>query len=176
MSNIEKNLNALKWIIYILAVLIAASPIFLFWAPETSVLFFQNELLEQYGGVSILLPWQKILGFFVASLPAGFLLWALVSLSRLLTLLRGGQWFAESSEIQCRRFAHALLWYVDMQIIHRTLLVLILTATYPVGKKEIYLALSSDDLMTLVPAIFALIFAHIVHLARQQRDELLQIV
>lgn len=175
MSNITRSLTALTYIIYILAFFIAASPFMFFLAPPGST-FIENELLNQYGGIESLVIWQKLLGFFVTSLPAGFLLWALSYLLRLIKALRSGLWFEEISETLCRRFGRALIWYIGMEILHRTLLVLILTATYPAGKKVLHLSVSSNDLMTLLPAIFAIIFAHIVSLGRTQRDELEKIV
>jgi len=176
MSNIEKQLTLFKWVIYNIATIVALTPILLFWSPDSVQPFFQHELIEQFGGTVTLASWQKLLGFFVASLPAACMIWALSALLQLTRLLGEGLWFDMASEIQCRRFAKALLWFVAMEIIHRTLLVLVLTVTNPVGEKHLYVAVSSNDLMTLVPAILTLIFAHMVSLARAQQRELQQIV
>lgn len=175
MAHVTKNLTALTWVIYPLALVIGISPIVFFWVPEGTA-FIEHDLLQLYGGTEQLLMWQKLSGFFVACLPAVFLLWALSYLLRLIKALKSGLWFAEHSETLCRQFGKALMWYVGAQILHRTLLVLILTATYPPGKHELHLSFSNNDLMTLVPAIFAMIFAHIVSLGRAQRDELKQII
>lgn len=175
MSNVTRSLTALTWVIYPLAFVIAISPILFFWIPEGTA-FIEHDLLKHYGGTEQLLMWQKLLGFFVACMPAAFLLWALSYLLRLVNALKSGLWFAEQSENLCRQFGKALMWYVGAQILHRTLLVLVLTATYPPGKHELHLSFSNNDLMALVPAIFAMIFAHIVSLGRAQRDELKQII
>jgi hypothetical protein len=175
MSNVSRSLTALLWIMYPLAVIIAVAPIIIFWVPD-SLPYVKSDLLEEYGGLEHLLIWQKLLGFFVTSLPAALLLWAISHLLRLVRSLKAGQWFHKENEILCRRFGRAIMWFVLVNFFHRTLLVLILTATYPEGKKQLMFSLSSNDLMALVPAIFAVIFAHIVSLGRAQRDELKQIV
>lgn len=175
MSTVTRNLAALTYIIYVLALVIAVSPFLFFWGPD-SWAFIEHDILEQYGGTSVLVMWQKILGFFVTCLPAALLLLALSYLHKLVNALKAGEWFDENSEFLCRRFGRALMWYVGAAIIHRTLLVLILTALYPPGKHELYLGFSNNDLMALVPAIFAMIFAHIVSLGREQREELKQII
>jgi len=174
-STISRNLTALTYIIYTLALIIAVSPIVFFWFPE-SITFMEHDLLREYGGISKLEMWQKLLGFFVTSLPAALLLLALRYLLKLLNALKAELWFEENSERMCRRFGQALLWYVGAEILHRTLLVLVLTATYPPGQHELHLSFSNNDLMALVPAIFAMIFAHIVSLGRAQREELKQII
>jgi len=175
MSNVNRSLTILPYIILPLALLLMTSPFMFFWAPE-GFAFIEHDLLKQYGGTDQLLMWQKILGFFVTCLPAAFLLWALSYLMRLVNALKAGLWFDEQSEALCRSFGRALLWYVGTEIIHRTLLVLVLTATYPPGQHELHLSFSNNDLMALVPAIFAMIFAHLVSLGRAQRDELKQII
>jgi len=175
MANVSRSLTALTYVIWPLAFLIAASPFVFFWLPPDFA-FAKHDLLNDYGGVEHLLIWQKILGFFVTYLPAAFLLWALSYLYRLVGALKSGEWFEEYSEILCHRFGRTLLWYVGVEIVHRTLLVLVLTGANPPGQKQLYLSFSNNDLMALVPAILALIFAHIVSLGRAQREELKQII
>lgn len=175
MSNVARSINILTWVIYLLIPIIMLSPVLFFWAPDGAVLL-ENDIIRQYGGIEELMMWQKLLGFFVTCLPAVFLLWSLKFLLQLLSALKKGLWFDEHSELLCRRFARTLLWYVAMNFVHRTLLVLVLTANYPPGEHHLAISISSNDLMVMVPAIFAAIFAHIVSLARAQNDELTQIV
>jgi len=174
-SNVVRSLVVLPYFIYLLAFFITAGP-FAFFLPPESVDFFQYDLLNQYGGTGKLLTWQKLSGFFVAGIPALLLLLSMIYLLRLIAALKAGLWFDEYSELLCRRFGRALLWYVATSIVHRTLLVFILTATYPPGEHQFHVSFSNQDLMALVPAIFAMIFAHILGLARVQHEELQQIV
>lgn len=175
MANVSRSLTALTFVIFPLAFVIAAAPFIFFWLPP-EIAFVSHELLDKHGGVNSLALWQKILGFFVTCLPAFFLLWALYSLKRLVSALKEGKWFEENSETLCRQFGSAMLWYVGAQILHRTLLVLVLTATNPPGERELTIALTNHDLIALLPAIFAMIFAHLVGLSRAQHEELKQIV
>jgi len=176
MSSVSRSLTALTWILYPLALLIMLAPLLLFWAPSNDYVTIDNDIIEAYGGLDALVQWQRIAGFFVTSLPSVALLWSIFLLLKLVKALKEGEWFSETSEKLCRRFGYAMLWYVAMEFIHRTLLVMVITATYPEGERHFSISLSSDDLIALVPAIFALIFAHMVSLGREQQNELKQII
>jgi len=176
MTSIVKKLTTLTWLIRFLILIIASAPFFYMWWPDNMAFFAPHSLLHQYGGPSALAVWQQILGFFVIALPASLLCLALQQLLCLIHMLKKGRWFDEVSEMLCRKFSSAMIWFVVAQVLHRTLLVLVITATYPPGEKQLAFALSSDDLFAIIPAIFALIFAHIVNMARSQQSELNQIV
>ncbi len=176
MNPVSKNLIYLKWIIYLLILIVGSAPFFYFWWPESEAFFRQHEILSKYGGVSQLATWQQILGFFVAFLPSATLCWALVLVLELLNRLKAGQWFDEPTEKLCYTFSKVMLWFAIIQFLHRTILVLVITITNAPGDRHLAINFSSDDLFALVPVIFALIFAHIISLAREQRDELKQIV
>lgn len=176
MRPVSKNLSALKWLIYLLILLVVSAPVFYFWWPESQAFFRPHEILADYGGVSQLERWQQILGFFVAFLPSAILCWALVLVLKLINLLQEGKWFDQASEALCRTFSKVMLWFVVIQFLHRTLLVLVITITNPPGERHLAVNFSSDDLFALVPVVFALVFAHIISLAREQRDELRQII
>ncbi|MBL4837865.1 MAG: hypothetical protein JKY34_09825 [Kordiimonadaceae bacterium] len=176
MKSIATNLKALSWVIYLLLVIVGVSPFLHFVFPGFNSLFPPHELLTQYGGLERLEIWQQIGGFFVAAWPAALLCWALILILRLMALLKAGMWFDKRSETICSQFSRAMMWFVAAQVLHKTLLVLIFTATRPAGERILFLAFNLEDAFALLPAIFALIFAHIVSLARQQREELQQII
>ncbi len=176
MRSVNRNLKTLTWLIYLLLVIVGSSPFLYFLWPQTAAFFPPHEILTQYGGVDTLLLWQKILGFFVAALPVTILCWALLLALKLVNFLKAGLWFDERCETLCRSFSKVMLWFVLLQFIHRTLLVLVITATNPPGEKQLLISISTEDIFALVPVVFALIFAHIISLAREQREELKQIV
>jgi len=176
MNSVSKNLTVLTWTIYLILVIVAVSPFLYFLWPQSAAYFPPNDILTSYGGADALVLWQKILGLFVAALPNAMLCWALILVLKLIRFLKAGMWFDESCEKLSRKFSKVMLWFVFFQFIHRTLLVLVVTATRPTGEKELVISFSSDDLFAIVPVIFALIFAHIISLAREQREELKQII
>lgn len=176
MGSVTKNLNALTWLIYLLLLIVGSSPFLYFLWPKTGGFFPPHEILAKYGGVDALLLWQQLLGFFVAALPVAILCWALILVLKLIKFLKAGLWFDKRCEALCRSFSKVMLWFVFFQFIHRTLLVLVITATNPPGQKQFMIAVSSEDIFALLPVVFALVFAHIISLAREQREELKQII
>ncbi|MFC3053193.1 DUF2975 domain-containing protein [Kordiimonas pumila] len=176
MSTTKQNLKAMRWIIYLLLLVVISSPI-IYFGPQSDYTFIaQHEILADYGGLSALTQWQKIAGFAVVALPALILAGALVYLLRLITMIENNAWLSEACESACQKFGQAMIWFVVTQFLHRTVLILIITATYPEGQKELSISISSHDIFALLPAIFAFVFAHIVHVARQQQEELDQII
>lgn len=177
MADVTRNLNLLKLVIIGIGVIIVATHVW-YWAWPESFAYISSgdELISKRGGIEPLETWQRVLGFAVNFLPKAFLVYALVCLFKLTSLLLSGQWFDLASQLLCRRVGRILLVYILLEILQRTLLILVITATYPAGKKELLIELSSRDLAMLVPALLALIFSHMIHLARLQRDELSEII
>jgi hypothetical protein len=176
MSNLNKQLNLLTGVILALMIIIVLSPGFYLWWPEDFAFYPPHELLENRGGTEALAIWQQALVFLLLEWPAVILCIGLWHLLALIGLIKKGQWFEQACEDHCRKFGRQMAWLILAQILHRTLIVLVITATYPAGKRELMLAFSSNDLFAALPALFALVFAHLVALGRAQREELKQIV
>ncbi len=177
MADIEKKLSLLRIVIATLMLIIVASHIWLWAWPESFGYFSAgNILVESRGGMDNLETWQRTLGFVVNFLPKVFLLLVLISLYRLTRLLSSGQWFDIACEVLCQRVGRFLFAYIIANIIQRTILVLVITATYPKGEKELAIEFGSQDVAMLMPALLSLIIGHMIQLARAQRDELNEIV
>ncbi|SDE17622.1 MULTISPECIES: DUF2975 domain-containing protein [Kordiimonas] len=177
MNNKLLSLTLLKWIIWFSITLIITFNVWIWVDPSAlSHLGAEKRLIDNYGGISGMVLWQRIAGFVVDALPAGLLIAALASLIGLIRQLEAGNWFAEASERALARVGHLMLWYLLASFLNDTLLVLIATATNPPGERALAISLSSDTVLGLVPALMALVIARMVRLAREQRDELNQIV
>jgi len=171
------SLTLLKWIIWLSMTLIIAFNIWIWVDPEVlQHLGAERRLLDNYGGIENFVLWQRIAGFAADALPAGLLVAALAFLLVLIRQLEAGNWFEEASEHALERVGHFMLWYLLASFLNDTFLVLIATATNPPGQRALAISLSSDTLLGLVPALMALVIARMVRLAREQRDELNQII
>ncbi|WP_262696172.1 DUF2975 domain-containing protein [Kordiimonas aquimaris] len=135
-----------------------------------------NTAIEEHGGIASLSSTEWWGSFILTFLPNSAILYALYYLYRLTTFLSAGQWFEEVCEQCCSHISKSLFVYVVLNITHATLLVVLLTMDNPPGKREFAIGFGGDDLMALVLALFALTIAHMVRLARQQRDELNEII
>lgn len=176
MSNLKKQLNLLTGIILVLMAIIALAPGFYLWFPEEFAFYPPLDILEDHGGSEALLWWQHILMFGVLEWPALLLCMALWQLLGLVNCIKKDLWFNEVCENHCRKFGSLMAWFILAQVLHRTIAVLVITATNPPGEKVLLLQFSSSDLFAAVPALFALVFAQLVSLARAQREELNEIV
>lgn len=177
MTVIEKKLRLLRVVISVLMVIIIFSHIWLWLWPESFGLFSNgNSIVTNYVGMDRLSTLQRTGGFLVTLLPRAVLIFVLWNLYRLTRLLSVGQWFDQSCETICRRVGKLLFIYIGTNIIQRTLLVLVITATNPPGEKQLAVQFSSDDVAMLMPALLALIISHMIQLARAQQDELREIV
>ncbi len=177
MTNKLLSLTLLKWIIWLAIVVIASFTLWLCLDPATLHHYgAEKRLLEDYGGIENFNLWQRIAGFAVDALPAGLLIAALCFLLGLIRQLEAGNWFDEASERALERVGHFMLWYLLASFLNDTLLILIATVTNPPGQRALAISLSSDTILGLVPALMALVIARMVRLAREQRDELNQII
>lgn len=177
MANISRSIKFLRVIVITTVVLLLASQ-FWFWASPYTFDFISLEhpILDEYGGIEALNTKQKIMGFVITSIPMVTLLWSLVLLLKLTKILAAGRWFDKSCEDYCARVGRWLVIYVVLSVLHRTALVSAITMDNPPGERHFNISFSTDDLMALVPAIFALIIGHMVRLARKQQDELNEII
>ncbi|MFC4347603.1 DUF2975 domain-containing protein [Kordiimonas lipolytica] len=177
MNNKLLSLTLLKWIIWLSIVLIATFTVWI-WADPAMLTHIgaEQKVLEEYGGIEGFVLWQRIAGFIADALPAGLLIAALAFLLRLIWQLEAGNWFDEASERSLEHVGHFMLWYLLASFFNDTFLVLIATATNPPGERALAISLSSDTILGLVPALMALVIARMIRLAREQRDELNQII
>lgn len=177
MANIEKKLRLLRVVIGTLIVLIISSHVWLWAWPETFALVSSgNPIVANHGGMDRLSLLQRLGGFSVTLLPNLVLILVLWNLHRLTHLLSAGHWFDQPCEMIFRKVGKLLFWYIGLNIMQRTLLVLVLTATNPPGEKQFAVQFSSNDVAMLMPALLALIISHMIHLARAQQEELKEIV
>lgn len=177
MTSVERNIKILKGVVIFAALIILVAH-FWFWLDPQSfgAISAKHEIISEYGGVEALDKYQQILGFAITAVPKIALLWALALLVRLANILSAGNWFGRECEDCCVSIGRWLVLFVVLSVLHRTLLVLVITMHYPPGERLLAFFISNDDLMTIVPALLALIIGHMVRLARAQRDELNEIV
>lgn len=177
MADIQRNIGILRVIVWATIAMVLAGQLWFWLAPESfELISATHPIISDYGGIERLNTMQRVLGFFVTLLPKAALVWAMILLLQLTRALKAGQWFDTRSEKLCNRIGRWLVIYVGLTILHRTLLVLVITMTNPVGERQLAFSLSTDDLMALVPALLAMIIGHMVKLARAQRDELNEII
>lgn len=177
MANISRSIKFLRVVVITTIILLFVSQVWLWFPPVTfDFLSVSHEILEEYGGVDALNTKQKILGFIITSIPIVTLLWALTLLLKLTEILAAGRWFDKLCEDYCTRVGRWLVIYVVLNVLHRTVLVTAVTMDNPPGDRHFSISFSTDDLMALVPAIFALIIGHMVRLAREKQDELNEII
>jgi hypothetical protein len=176
MNSPHRNLTILTWIIY-LAIAASSLPVIWMWVhPASYGLFGDTGIMARYGGIEALVPWQRMAGFAVSALPQAFLVYALVMLLRILEPIKAGDWFARESEAACSRIGKAMLWYVLFQWLMDTFLVLVVTYTNEPGHRQLVISVSNHEVLGLVPALMAFVIAQLLRLARQQREELNEIV
>lgn len=177
MANIGRSIKFLRIIVISTIALLLISQ-FWFWASPYTFDFISLEhpILDEYGGIQALNTKQRILGFVITSVPKVILLWSLMLLLKLTKILAAGKWFDKLCEDYCTRVGHWLVIYVVLNVLHRTVLVGAITMDNPPGERHFTISFSTDDLMALVPALLALIIGYMVRLAREQRDELNEIV
>jgi|GEM_PF-1379286 len=178
MRNSQPTSQALlRWIIHLSIFVIA---LFTFWRwlhPDSlRVISGRIELIDTYGGMERLALWQKVAGFTIDAIPAALLIWALFQLLFVLRLMREEIWFDERTEKSFTIAGRSMLWFVLASWLNETLLVLIMTANNPPGERMLVVSASSNELLSLVPALMALVIARMIRLAREQREELNQII
>ena len=135
-----------------------------------------HDILDDYGGIEALSIKQKFLGFVITSVPLLAMVWSLILLLRLTSILAAGKWFDRSCEDYCIKVGRWMVVYVILNILHRTALVGAITMDNPPGERHLAISFSSNDLLALVPALLALIIGHMVRLAREQQEELNEII
>ena len=177
MANINRSIKFLR-IVVVTALVLLLTAHFWFWLSPYSFDFItlDHAILDDYGGIEALNAKQKLLGFAISSVPLLAMLWSLVLLFRLTTILAAGQWFDRLCEDYCIKVGRWLVIYVVLDIAHRTALVGAITMENQPGNRHFAISFSSDDLLALVPALLALIIGHMVRLAREQQDELNEII
>ncbi len=177
MTKIDRNIRILKSIVIIMIVLMLGGQFWYWFAPFSSdFVETSHPIISQYGGLESLDPQQSALGFLITLAPKLALVWAMILLLKLSNALIAGKWFDQDSENHCTQIGRWLIIFVGLTILHRTLLVLLLTMNNPEGEHHFSVSVSTNDLMTLVPALLCLIIGHMVRIARSQRDELNEIV
>lgn len=177
MNTVSISIPILKWVIRLLILLVFAATLWFWTDPETiRTLGADMSLVDKYGGFDSLAPWQWITGFLIDLLPVLFLTYALWRLHGLLLLIEEGRWFDPLSEQTCLVIGRSMLLYLLTSFLNETLLILMLTITNAPGKKELSISLSSDVILGLVPALMAFVIAQLLRVAREQRDELNQII
>lgn len=176
MNSPRKNLTLLTWVIYC-SIAGSSVPVLWMWLhPDSFTVFGALDVLERFGGMEKLLLWQRILGFLASALPQTFLIYALWQLLKILDPIKRGDWFVRESERQCTQIGRAMLWYVLFHWLCDTFLILIITATYAPGQKQLVISISNQDVLGLVPAMMAFVIAQLLRLAREQREELNEII
>lgn len=177
MANINRSIKFLRIVVIITLALLLITH-FWYWVLPYSYQYISldHQILNEYGGIQALDSKQKILGFIITSIPMSAMVWSLILLLKLTSVLSAGRWFDKLCEDYCVRVGRWLLVFVVLNVLHRTALVIAITLDYPEGERHITLSFSANDLMALVPAIMALIIGHMVRLAREQQDELNEIV
>jgi len=177
MANISRSIKFLRIVVISTITLLSISQ-FWFWLAPYSFEFisFDYPLLDEIGGIKALNGKQKLLGFFITAIPMATLIWSLILLMKLTKILAAGKWFDKLCEDYCNQVGRWLVIYVILNILHRTVLVTAVTMDNPPGARHFTISFSTDDLMALVPAIFALIIGHMVRLAREKQDELNEII
>lgn len=177
MTNISNSLTFLRIVTLILGAVIILAQLWYWLFPDTfHYIGLPNSAIEDHGGMKSLSSTEWWGSFVITLLPRVAILFALMYLYKLTTFLSAGQWFDEACERCCNLIAKGLFTYVALNIAHSTLLIGLLTIDNPPGKREFFVGFGSDDLMALVLALFALTIGHMVRLARQQRDELNEII
>ena len=177
MTSINRSIWTLKIIIYVtIAILILGQ--LLFWLAPVSFDYISasHPIIDHFGSIDDLNITQKTLGFLITLAPKLVLIWSFILLLKLCNSLIAEDWFNRENEARCAKIGKWLMIYVAISIIHRTLLVLVVTMNKPEGERAFTISISSDDAMILVPALLALIIGHMLNLARRQRDELNEIV
>lgn len=177
MASIERKLTFLRLTILAAVTLLIIAPIW-FWVSPDSFGYVSSgdPIVQAYGGIDRLNNTQRVAGYLVTMIPISLIIWSLVLLYKLTRLLAAGQWFEQPCERIFNRIGILLLIYSIASILRRTLLVLVLTITNPPGERMLSIQIDGSDLGTIVPALMALVIAHMVQLARAQRDELNQII
>lgn len=176
MNSPRKNLTLLTWIIYC-SIVGSSVPVLWMWLhPDSFSVVGDLGVLARYGGMETLQMWQRIAGFLVCALPQTFLIYALWQLLKILEPIKQGDWFFRENERQCTQIGRAMLWYVLFHWLNDTFLILIITATYDAGQKQLVISISNQDVLGLVPALMAFVIAQLLRLAREQREELNEII
>ncbi len=177
MKNVTRNIFILRFIVSVLIAIVLILPTWYWVSPETLSFTGQTiAIVDEYGGMHKLTVAQKIGGYMATMLPNTILVAALVILLKILKRLSNSQWFEEANERDWATVGYLMLGYVGAEIIHHTLLGLILTINNPVGERVLYIGFDSGDFKALVPALLALVISYMVSIARRQRDELNEIV
>jgi hypothetical protein len=177
MAKIERKLAFLRVTIITVVTLVIITPMW-FWVSPDSFQYISagDHIVEKFGGIERLNQAQRIGGYLATMIPISLLIWTLVLLYRLTIYLAAGQWFDQPCERIFNKIGTLLLLQAATSILSRTLLVLILTITNPPGERALYIGIESSDITTLVPALLSLVIAHMMQMARAQRDELNQII
>lgn len=177
MTSINRSIRILKSIIYVSIALILAAQV-LYWVVPFSSEYIEasHPIIDRYASLEELDSTQKVLGFIIALVPKVALVWAFILLLKLCNSFSNGDWFNKESERHCDQIGRWMIVYVILAIVHRTLLVYVVTMNNPVGEREFSISVSTNDLMALLPALLAFIIGHMVGVARRQRDELNEII
>ncbi len=177
MANINRSIKFLRIVVTVTLALLLIAQVW-FWTAPVSFDFItlDHSTLDDYGGIDALNTKQKLLGFAIASVPLLAMVWSLIMLLRLTSVLAAGKWFDQLCEDYCLKVGRWLVIYVILNILHRTALVSAITMDNLPGDRHLAISFSTDDLLALVPALLALIIGHMVRLAREQQEELNEII
>lgn len=171
------SLKVLKWVVAASVLLISSVTLWIWLDPNAvDILGVKTELMNRYGGIAVLTNSERALGLAIDAVPAAFLVAALVFLYRLLGLIEQGRWHEEAAERYCTAVGRSMLLYIGASIVNHTALVLLFTFSRPEGQRELAIGISSDNFLGLIPALMAFVIGQLMRLARQQREELDEIV
>lgn len=177
MANINRSIKFLRIVVTVALALLLVAQVWFWTAPVAfDFITLDHSILDDYGGIEALNTGQKLLGFAITSIPLLVMVWSLIILLRLTSILAAGKWFDQRCEDYCLKVGRWLVIYVVLNILHRTALVWAITMDNLPGDRHLAISFSTDDLLALVPSLLALIIGHMVRLAREQQEELNEIV